>query len=227
MKNLMLAVVVVVTVLSSNPASFAQTGCPPGSKSRELQKWQQIDAVERENLPLEAMYWSYRVKILGDVTYEDLVAKSRNWLMLEETKKELLSAVRAHLDNASARQLTPEERKRYEAGLRKTRAMLAGAKAPKGAALEAKADELTCSIFELEAKYWAWAVNTAKTVSLKQLNTYSRDWVGSRGVNTALMERVRLLVRSGATPPLTTEETARRSAAKDAIKAALSEARKQ
>jgi len=214
----MKTLILIVTLAAGVQGAMAQAPCGPGWKPQSVAARERIDAVQNETLEVEALYWAYRVAILRDITYEALVSASKNWLMSEEPKTRLLSMVRRHLDNGTARELTPEERQRYQAGLRKVRQMSKGAKAPKASLVEAKADETTCSIFELEARYWAWAVNTAKTVSMQQLSVDSRRWPGSMEVNTALMGKVRQLVSSGVTPPLSADETARKAAAKKALR---------
>lgn len=221
MKHLILA-----AALTAACASGAEAGpCEPGWKSQAVIMAERRDAGQREMLELDALYWSYRVAVQRDISYESLLAASGNWVLTEENKKSLLARVKRHLDEGTARALTAEERRQYEAGKARLRQMGAGAKAPKAALIEARADEATCSVFELEARYWAWAVNTARTTTLRQFASDSRRWPGSNEVNSALVERVRRLVAAGETLPLSAEENARRGAAKEGLKAYIQELR--
>jgi len=85
---------------------------------------EEIDVISREIMDVEARYWAWRIGIIKDTNYNDLSAKSQNWIGKTETKKELFRQIKELLDAGEARVLTAGEKARYDAGKARIRAVL-------------------------------------------------------------------------------------------------------
>lgn len=84
----------------------------------------QIDAIDSENLPLDALYWSWRVVHVKDVTYNELLKNSRKWIISEENRTELFKRMDILISEGKTRPLTKEENEKYKANIEKTRRLL-------------------------------------------------------------------------------------------------------
>ena len=110
-----------------------------------------IDAIDRENLDIEANYWAWRVSEVRDTTYEGLLGYSKKWIMKPETKDRLMAGIRKILDGGGVRALTPAEMDRLDESKQKVRALLA----PGGQDKQLISGLSMDYCLELKARYWA------------------------------------------------------------------------
>lgn len=83
-----------------------------------------IDEIDRENLPLDALYWSWRIVHTKDVTYSGLLNNSRNWIMSEDNRARLFERIDLLIAEGKTRPLTKAEREKYDANMEMTRQLL-------------------------------------------------------------------------------------------------------
>lgn len=165
MKTILLTVLLAGVCAVAAPA--AETGsaakAPAFSEARE-----QVDAISKEILEVEALYWAWRVKYLGDVSYDELREKSKRWIGKPETKARLFARMKEILDGGSARALTAPEKKKYDEGKEQIRDLLAPGR--KDLKLAARLSVDYC--IDLDARYWARRVQQGE----KEILQLRRKW---------------------------------------------------
>ncbi|MBI5245061.1 MAG: hypothetical protein HY922_15465 [Elusimicrobia bacterium] len=188
-------------------------------------KLQQVDAVVRQNLDLQARYWAWRVAEVKDVSFEQLDSNSRRWIMSPETREDLFRKIKGILESGEVQPLTPEERRRHEDSQRTIRGIL-GAQAT---ASEAKfsdgrterIDRIQRTTLDLEARYWAWRVARVRDATYEELLEKSNRWIIKPGTRDELFRGIRRLLDSGEVEPLSAEEKRRYDESTNAIREIL------
>ena len=171
------------------------------------------DAIKREVMDIEAMYWAWRISKKNDAPYEKVEKYICAWDITPSTREEMLARIRNLVATGSARPLTPAEEKtmkeseatlfkqtegefRYSAGLRKKIEI---------------SDGIHLKIVDVEAMYWSWRITGIKDMSYSDLENDSKGWVMSPKFRKTLCDKVREIIASGKSRPLTTEEEQQRS----------------
>ncbi|MDO8804526.1 MAG: hypothetical protein Q7R35_08840 [Elusimicrobiota bacterium] len=169
------------------------------------------DAIKREVLDIEAMYWAWRISKKNDAPYEKVEKYICAWDIKPSTRDELLAKIRDLVATGKARPLTPAEEKtmkesektlfkategetRYSAGLLKKIAM---------------ADEINRKVLDVEAEYWAWRITGIKDMTYSDLENDSKGWVMSPEFRQTLCDKVQGVIASGKSRPLTVSEEQR------------------
>jgi len=120
------AAVLAFAVLSSRMSekAFAETASPASQQAarsdaqaelRDRMVPEQVEKIQRENLESTALYWSWRIHIEKDVTYEELHDYSNDWIMRLKTRDALFAAIKKLIDSGKTRTLTPAELAREDA----------------------------------------------------------------------------------------------------------------
>ncbi|HCC46970.1 MAG TPA: hypothetical protein DEQ38_02450 [Elusimicrobia bacterium] len=163
--KILLAVLLAGVCAVAAPAAETKNAgkTPAFSEARE-----QVDAVSKEILEVEALYWAWRVKYLGDVSYDELREKSRRWIGKPGTKAQLFARMKEILDGGSARALTAAEMRKYDEGKEKIRDLLAPGR--KDLKLAAQLSLDYC--MDLDARYWARRVQQGE----KEILQLRRKW---------------------------------------------------
>lgn len=163
--KILLAVILAgVCAVSAPAAGTGSAGKTPAfSEVRE-----QVDAVSKEILEVEALYWAWRVKFLRDVSYDQLQENSKRWIGKPETKALLFSKMREILDSGSARALTAAEKTKYDEGKDRIRALLSPGRADKKLIAQLSLDYC----IDLKARYWARRVQGGE----KEILQLRKNW---------------------------------------------------
>ena len=165
MKRMIFAAAV---ILAASGAAFCADGGRRASapakpaaaalKTGPAAEMDQVDAIDRQILDIEAMQWAWRVAEVKDTTYEKLETLSEHWVIKPDTRKELFKKIKLLLDENKARPLTPEETAKLDEGKERIRGILAPGMKDK---------ELIKTLTEdyclnLEARYWAGRVQAGQ-----------------------------------------------------------------
>ena len=128
----------------------------------------QVDAIDREMLDIEAMQWAWRVADVKDTSYEKLEKLSERWIIKPDTRKELFKKIKLLLDGKKARPLTSQEKAKFDESKERIRGILAPGMKDK---------ELIKTLTEdyclnLEARYWAGRVQAGQ----KEILEFREHW---------------------------------------------------
>lgn len=169
------------------------------------------DAIQREVLDLEAMYWAWRISKKNDATYEKVEKYICAWDIKPSTREELLAKIRGIISTGGARPLTSAEEKTMKesekALFQETEGKLRySAELLKKIAL---ADEINRKVLDVEVEYWAWHITGIKDMTYSDLENDSKGWVMSPEFRKTLCDKVRGVIASGRSRPLTAEEEQR------------------
>ncbi|OGS10461.1 MAG: hypothetical protein A2234_00720 [Elusimicrobia bacterium RIFOXYA2_FULL_58_8] len=171
---LWLAVTPAVTIAAgaeagqADPARFTARQSEKALKTPLAEVLGQIDAIDRETMDIQALYWAWDVKNTGRLTYGELNNNSRKWIMKPETRTLLMNKVKALLDNGKVRGLTPEEMNLFNAGRRRVAGLLAPGKLD--TKLIAELSDGYC--IDLQSRYWAKRVQDGE----KEILELSKKW---------------------------------------------------
>lgn len=84
--------------------------------------------------------------------------------------------------------------------------------------LNAKINALEQKTLDLDARYWAHRVAVdPKDITMEQLEENSKQWTGSKELNTQLIAKIKENIRTGNTAPLTEKERAKLTATSEKI----------
>lgn len=161
----------------------AALAASPVNKGPELKDvLPQIDAIQKDTLEIEAMYWAWRITDVKDVTYEQLEGYSNNWIMTPATKKLLFGSLKEILDGKKSRVLTAPERKKYDESLERIKDLLSPAR--KDAALIKSLSKDYC--MELTARYWAYRAQNGE----KEILDLMKKWPLKADVHKKLTSKI-------------------------------------
>ncbi|OGS08213.1 MAG: hypothetical protein A2270_10295 [Elusimicrobia bacterium RIFOXYA12_FULL_51_18] len=130
-----------------------------------------IDAIQREMLDLDVMYWAWRIADGGrttGITYEQLEGYSKNWIMTSETKELFLARLKAVLDGKTSRPLTAPERKKLDENKAQIVNLLSPARSDSSLINSLSVDYCV----ELEARYWAHRIQTGEKEILESMKKW-------------------------------------------------------
>ncbi|HNW43751.1 MAG TPA: hypothetical protein PKI19_04550 [Elusimicrobiales bacterium] len=163
----------------------------------------QVDAIDRETLDLNAAYWAWDIKNGGRGNYADLKAKGQNWLMKPETRDLLFAKIKEILDSGKVRTLTAEELNRLEDARQRIQKVLSPGRGDE----KLIASLTTEYCVDLNARYWGRRVRAGE----KEVLGYVDNWVYTRQVRAALKSAIEKYAAQE-TPALTKEEAYKKAA---------------
>lgn len=221
MKKLIIALSLLIFSVPVFAAGVAVSG-----KMSLQEKRDALDVIHLENLEVEALYWARRIAVVGDLTYGGLHANSERWIMGKEVRDKLFARMKEILDAGEARNLTDEERARYESGGDRRRMILGtytpkNPKQPRVSAEREAIDVISREIMDVEARYWAWRIAVVRDTDYNDLSAKSEGWIGKTETKKELFKKIQGLLDAGDTRPLTAEEKARFDEGKARKKAIL------
>lgn len=165
------SVLVLALALAAGQAVFAAElpsksgNAAVAAKPSVMEVIEQIDAVDRETLDLQAAYWAWRVSGDKDVTYAELAGYAPGWIMKDDTRAELLAKIKKIVDTGEARALTADELKRHADSRKRVRAILAPGSQDKKTIAALTPDYC----LELKARYWAGRVQRGEKEILSKM----------------------------------------------------------
>ena len=158
----------------------------------------QIDAIERPLIDLEAQYWAWDIQNLGRTSYEDLGQKSKRWIMKPATRDLLFKKIKEKLDAGKVPALNAEERARYQASKEKIRRILSPGRYDTTAIASVSLDYCV----DLKARYWAHRIQHGET----EILTYARTtWPYPKEMRDRLVAAIEAKVKEPL-KPLTKDE---------------------
>lgn len=177
---------------------------PPGETRRD-----KVDKIHRANLDIKALYWAWRIAFVKDVTYDELHAASRGWIMKRATRDTLFAGIKDLLDTGKARPLTKAERKRSRDVTNRVREVLGtgplGTPADEWPILD-ELDRVDRRTLEQDALYWAWRIAGIKDVTYDDLHAMSERWIMRRSTRDMLFAGIKRILDTGTARELTPEE---------------------
>jgi len=198
-KNAVLAVLCITTALCAAPA-FAQQkrAASAGANTGISALMPQIDALQKETLEEEVIYWAWRITTVKDLSYSQLESNVQRWIMTKETKAVFLEKLKNTVDSGKSRPLTAEERKKYEANKTKIRNLLAPGRMDKS--LQASLSVDYC--IELEARYFARKIKEGETGIMQNMERWNMKEEIRKKLAAAMEEK-----KTADNAPLTKEES--------------------
>ena len=130
-------------------------------------KLDQIDAIERPLIDLEAQYWAWDIQNLGRTSYADLSEKSKRWIIKPETRDLLFKKIKERLDAGKVPALTAEERARYDKSKEEIRRILSPGRYDTKAMASVSLDYCV----DLKARYWAKRIQDGEPEILNYAKT--------------------------------------------------------
>ncbi|MDO8805534.1 MAG: hypothetical protein Q7R35_14035 [Elusimicrobiota bacterium] len=146
-----------------------------------------MDAIDKENLDIEANYWAWRVTEVKDTTYEELLGYSKKWIMKPGTRDRLMAGIRKILDSGSARALTAAEMNKFDESKQKVRALLAPGSQDKKLISELSLDYC----IELKARYWAKRVQDGEKEILERMPKWGLNSDAKKKLIAAVGEKLK------------------------------------
>lgn len=150
--------------------------------SRLDERLPRVDAVQREGLDIDVMYWAWRITDTKDLTYKELEAYSKNWVMAPETKKLFLAKLKKILDSDTSRPLTEPEWEKHQENMLLIRSLLS----PAGndtALIESLSVDLCV---ELEARYGALKVLEGENKIIESM----KRWGGGADIHKRITVKI-------------------------------------
>lgn len=89
-------------------------------------------------------------------------------------------------------------------------------------AIEKQITPIQQRIFDIEARYWAYTIKEAKSLTIEELENYSLNWVGEPKQNQKLIGKIKELLKGDNLKPISSEEFAQMTSAKEEISNILS-----
>ena len=203
MKRILLAAALMALTASGGfcggkAADAPKSGGVQAARTGQVSQLDQVDAVDKRILDLDAMYWAWRVDQVKDVTYDGLEKLSERWVMKPATRKELFKKMKALLDSGKTRRLDAEEKARYEAGKAEIRGILAPGSKDKELA-KTLTDEYC---LDLDARYWAGRIQAGE----KEILQLRENWAIRSDLKDKLFLKMDENLKKDKNVPLTGEE---------------------
>lgn len=200
-KILLTAILMAVTTggaFCGEKAAAPKTGGAAAANSAQARQLDQVDAVDKRILDLDAMYWAWRVDQVKDVTYDGLEKLSEHWVMKPATRKELFKKMKAVLDSGKARRLNAEEKADYDAAKAEIRGILAPGSKDKE--LVKTLTDAYC--VDLDARYWAGRIQAGE----KEVLELRKNWSLRSDLKEKLFRKMDENLKKERNAPLTKEE---------------------
>jgi len=198
-KNAVLAVLCITTALCGAPV-FAQQKQPQagGARTGISALMPQIDALQKETMDEEVMYWAWRITTVKDVSYAQMESNVQRWIMTKETKALFLEKLKNTVDSGKSRPLTAEERKKYEANKARIRNLLAPGRTDES--LQASLSVDYC--IDLESRYFARRIKEGEAGILQNMERWNMKEDTRKRLAAAIEEK-----RKTENAPLTQDES--------------------
>ena len=203
MKKILLAAVLMAVTTGGAFCGGKAGGAPKGggpaaAKTGQVSQLDQVDAVDKRMLAIDARYWAWRVDQVKDVTYDELEKLSKNWVMKPATRNDLFARMKALLDGGKVRRLTAGEKAEYDAAKAEIRGILAPGSKDKELAKTLSDDYCV----ELDARYWAGRIQGGE----KEILQLRENWAIDPGLKEKLFARMDENLKKEKNAPLTKDE---------------------
>ncbi len=200
-----------------NTVSFAQRADLQKIREERDQKISEITAEVRD---IEARYWAKSV-INKTTTMGELENSSKNWLGAPQEHARLLGLIREYVANGNTH-ITAQEYELLDENRRRVREFLNNGKENPAARILAERNQeisrISQPVADIEARYWAWRIAKVKDITFEEFASNAQKWVGERGTNQLLIEKVEENLKSGNTAALTKKEQKKLEKSKQAVK---------
>lgn len=172
---------------------------------------QKVDEMTAPVQDIAARYWAGQVQ-KGSVTLEELEHFSQHtWLGSSQANKQKMALIEKYVQAGQPVSVTPQERAALEENKKQVQHFLESTRFQQDSLADIKAerdkkiDAITAPVRDLQARELAQQVQE-KTIALTALQAASRDWLGSREQNQAVIELAKQYVATGKKITLTPEE---------------------
>lgn len=160
-------------------------------------------------------------------TMDQLEQYSKNWLGSEKANKELVDLIRKYVKDGKPVSITDEERTKLEENRKQVRALLDGGKkdSPRKKEIPAamaekmkRINKIQMSVIGLEARSQAMRISESKGITVDELESASRSWIGTREYKQKLIKKVRKILKKGKIKPFSEKEIDKLEAARMEIR---------
>lgn len=160
-------------------------------------------------------------------TMEQLEQYSKNWLGSEKANKELVDLIRKYVKDGKPVSITDEERTKLEENRKQIRTLLDGGKKDSPRKKEVPAamaekmkriNKIQMSVIGLEARSQAMRISESKGITVDELESASRGWIGTREYKQKLIKKVRKILKKGKIKPFSEKEIDKLEAARMEIR---------
>ncbi len=187
---------------------------------------QKIDEVSASVQDIKAR--SFAKQVQDKLTsMEQLEQYSKNWLGSEKANKELVELIRKYVKDGKPISITEEERAKLEENRKQVRALLDGGKKDSTRKKEVPAamaekmkriNKIQMSVIGLEARSQAMRISESKGITVDELESASRGWIGTREYKQKLIKKVRKILKKGKIKPFSEKEIDKLEAARMEIR---------
>lgn len=175
------------------------------------QRNQKVDEISAPVQDIDARYWAGQVQ-KGNVTVEELAHfASTIWLGSTSAKQQKLALIEQYVQAGQPVSITPQERMALDENKKQVQDYLESTRFQKASLGDIKAqrdkkiDAITAPVRDLKARELAQQVQD-KTITLGALQAASRDWLGSKEENQAVINLAKQYLATGKKITLTPEE---------------------
>lgn len=160
-------------------------------------------------------------------TMDQLEQYSKNWLGSEKANKELVDLIRKYVKDGKPVSITDEERTKLEENRKQIRILLDGGKKDSTRKKEVPAamaekmkriNKIQMSVIGLEARSQAMRISESKGITVDELESASRGWIGTREYKQKLIKKVRKILKKGKIKPFSEKEIDKLEAARMEIR---------
>ena len=160
-------------------------------------------------------------------TMDQLEQYSKNWLGSEKANKELVDLIRKYVKDGKPVSITDEERTKLEENRKQIRTLLDGGKKDSTRKKEVPAamaekmkriNKIQMSVIGLEARSQAMRISESKGITVDELESASRGWIGTREYKQKLIKKVRKILKKGKIKPFSEKEIDKLEAARMEIR---------
>jgi hypothetical protein len=151
-------------------------------------KLDQIDAIERPLLDLEAQYWAWDIQNLNRTSYEDLSEKSKRWIIKPETRDLLFKKIKEKLAAGKVPALTAGEQAKHDQSKVEIRRILSPGRYDQKAMGSVTLDYC----IDLKARYWAKRIQDGETEILGYAKT---SWPLSKELRPRMVAAIEAKVK--------------------------------
>ena len=193
------------------------------------QRDEKIDEITSRVRDIKARQLALNIKA-KQTTLQELKKNSRNQLGSDKENAALLALTEKYLNSGKTITINEEEWDRLDESNRQVRTFLNNGKetdSDKKRILEnKKLRKIYESVFEIEARYWAYRIEYGKDITFEQLSLNSISWPGEHSYNQKLINKIAENIKTGNTRRQDEKEQKKLDKAKEKIRKLLSAGRK-
>ncbi len=193
------------------------------------QRDEKIDEITSRVRDIKARQLALNIKA-KQTTLQELKKNSRNQLGSDKENAALLALTEKYLNSGKTITINEDEWDRLDESNRQVRTFLNNGKetdSDKKRILEnKKLRKIYESVFEIEARYWAYRIEYGKDITFEQLSLNSISWPGEHSYNQKLINKIAENIKTGNTRRPDEKEQKKLDKAKEKIRKLLSAGRK-